>query len=110
MDFGFDFMAQGIGGVQLAAIVFGIVEFVKSLFPGLSGKWVNVLAVLLGSGATVLFMVFPTFSEAVQFWVTVAVVGAGGGLAAGGWYSFVGNQVKKLQAPVDGNPGGDGLG
>lgn len=80
-----DFM---IGGVSVIALVLGIVELSKRL--GLQGKGCEILAVSLGA-------FFVALAQAIEMglvpevalpWITVAVIGIGGGLAAMGLYDF----------------------
>ena len=84
-----DFSTFMIGGVSVIVLVTGWVEFAKRL--GVSGTGCQVLAAALGS-------LFVGLAQAIQMglvpevavpWITVVVVGLGGGLAAVGLYDLV---------------------
>lgn len=84
-----DFSTFMIGGISVIALVIGWVEFAKRL--GVSGTGCQVLAAVLGT-------LFVALSQAIQMglvpepwvpWITVVVVGLGGGLAAVGLYDMV---------------------
>lgn len=80
-----DFM---IGGVSVIALVFGLVEFAKRL--GLKDWGCQVMAVALGAAFVALAqaMQMSLVPEAWLPWITVFVIGIGGGLAAVGLYDF----------------------
>jgi hypothetical protein len=78
-----------IGGIPLLALVPGIVEASKTF--GLKGPACQALSITLGT-------VFIGLGQAIELslipiawlpWITVLVVGLGGGLAVSGYYTLV---------------------
>ena len=87
-----DWSGFEIGGVSLLALVPGIVEFCKSAL-GIKDRAAEALTVGLGCG-------FIGLAQAIALelvpvvalpWITVGVVGLGGGLAIAGYYKLVQN-------------------
>jgi len=87
-----DFSGFEIGGVSLLLLVPGVVEFSKSAF-GVKDRLAEALTVGLGCA-------FIGLAQAIALelvpalalpWITVAVVGLGGGLAIAGYYKLVQN-------------------
>jgi len=78
-----------VAGVPLLILVFGLVEFVKSLF-NISGKPVTVLSFVLAAvmGGLYVFEV-PYLTQIVMILST--------GLAASGFYKFVSARVVKTE-------------
>lgn len=81
-------MDFAIGGVMVAALIFGIVEAAKNF--GVNGKWSQVLALVLG-------FVFVGLAQAIRqemippdalVYVELVVVALAGALASNGWYDF----------------------
>lgn len=77
-----------IGDIFILPLVVGLTEFAKKL--GVKGNWSMVLAMVLGT-------VFVALSEAIKQglvpdsvlpFITIAVVGLGGGLASTGLYDL----------------------
>lgn len=83
-----DFSTLLVGGVPLMLVVFGIVEFSKSL--GLKGAWLTVVSLVLGMVFGICYQIatkgvpidFPTWFSAVVFGLAI-------GLTASGFYKFV---------------------
>ena len=77
-----------IGGIPLLVVIFGLVEFSKSL--GLAGRWLTVFSLLLGLAFGVAFRIATT---GVPFdfpgWFTVVIFGLALGLTTSGFYKFV---------------------
>ena len=87
-----DWSGFEIGGVSLLLLVPGIVEFCKSAL-GIKDRAAECLTVGLGVG-------FIGLAQAISMelvpavalpWITMAVVGLGGGLAIAGYYKLVKN-------------------
>ena len=81
-------MNFAIGGVAVAALIFGIVEAAKEF--GVKGKGSQVLALVLG-------LAFVGLAQAISEgmipanvlpYVELVVVSIAGALAANGWYDF----------------------
>lgn len=107
-----------VGGISLIAVLFGLVEFAKSVF-NLSGRWVTLLSLLLG---VVLSLAYSLTQMALPVdaagWFTVAIQGLVFGLTASGFYKFVNKRVPEVvefegrkEAPVKkARPGSDAQG
>ena len=91
----YDISALLVGGVPLAAVIFGVVEFIKKV-SGLRGKWLTMVSLLLGLA----------FGAAYQFAVSGLPTGFGGwfavivfslmlGLVASGYYKFLDSRLPK---------------
>lgn len=93
----FDPESIAIGGVQLIAFTFGLVEFVKAN-TNLSGKGVTLLSFVLGA---LLFLGFnaEAFFPGSGRYVELAVQALTAGLAASGYYKFL---AARLQKPYEG--------
>jgi len=92
-----DWSGFEIGGVSLLLLVPGIVEFCKSAL-GIKDRAAECLTVGLGVG-------FIGLAQAISMelvpavalpWITMAVVGLGGGLAIAGYYKLVKNAAVGL--------------
>jgi hypothetical protein len=94
-----DFSQIAIGGVSMILLVLGWVEAAKKL--GLEGKWLTVLALVLGTLLAGLWKALSAGlipAPAVP-WIEVAVVGLGGGLAATGLYDLAKRMLVKPDEP-----------
>ena len=84
-----------VGGIKVAALIFGIVEAAKEL--GIEGKGSRALALGLGvffvglAQALTQGLIPP---EAVT-WVELGVTAIAGGLAAMGYYDFVAKRLSR---------------
>ena len=83
-----------VGGIPLVAVVFGLVEFVKSF--GLKGHWLTIASMLLGLAFGVSYQI-ANAGIPVSFagWFAVAVFGIMLGLVASGLYDFVDTRMPK---------------
>jgi|WetSurMetagenome_2_1015567.scaffolds.fasta_scaffold818949_1 hypothetical protein len=76
-----------VGGVSLIVVIFGLVEFVKSL--GLKGNWLTVTSLLiglvLGLGYKIAEAGLPT---GFAGWFAVIIFGLTLGLVASGFYKW----------------------
>jgi len=77
-----------VGGISVAALIFGIVEAAKQF--GVTGKWSQALAMVLG-------FLFIGLAQAISQglipaealpWIELVVTALAGALAANGWYDF----------------------
>lgn len=89
-----------LNGVQLIALVFGLVEFCKAVF-GLQGKSVTVLAAILGAVVMALFELVGVVAEPYGQVLGIFVISLAVGLSAAGFYKFVNARAPKLEPPVD---------
>ena len=84
-----------VNGLPLSAVVFGLVEFIKSF--GLRGHWLTIVSMLLGLAFGVSYQI-ANAGLPVSFasWFAVAVFGIMLGLVASGLYDFADKHTKKL--------------
>ena len=81
-------MDFAIGGVMVAALIFGIVEAAKAF--GVDGQWSQVLALVLGFvfvGLAQAIRQEMIPADAVQY-IELVVTALAGALAANGYYDF----------------------
>ena len=83
----FDVSGFAIGGVSLIALVFGLTEFLKSLF-GWTGKKVTALSASLGFVIMAVYQGLQYVPEPYEAIVTGIVASLAFGLAASGFYKF----------------------
>ena len=90
----YDISTLLVGGIPLVAVVFGLVEFVKSF--GVRGHWLTITSVLLGLAFGVSYQI-ANAGLPVSFagWFAVAVFGIMLGLVASGLYDFVDTRMPK---------------
>lgn len=90
-----DLNSMLVGGVPLFIVIFGLVEFSKSL--GLAGKKLTVFSLLLGLIFGVAFQLANGGIPAgFAGWFTVAVFGLALGLVASGFYDFANSRIPKV--------------
>ena len=83
-----------VGGLPLSAVVFGLVEFVKSF--GVRGHWLTITSMLLGLAFGVSYQIANAGLPAgFAGWFAVAVFGIMLGLVASGLYDFVDTRMPK---------------
>jgi hypothetical protein len=84
-----------VGGIPLLVVIFGLVEFSKSL--GVSGKWLTILSLLLGLifGISYQLSINP-MPTAFGGWFVVVVFGLALGLITSGFYDFVDTRMPKV--------------
>lgn len=83
-----------VAGVPLIALVFGLVEFFKSVFD-LEGKKVTLLSAALGLVLSVPYQLTQAIPTDFPGWFSVVVIGLAFGLAASGFYKFVAARTTK---------------
>ena len=89
----FEPQAVAIGGVLLLPLVFGLVEFIKSVF-GLEGKAVTILSFavgFLGMCVVQFAEMYPGFGQ----WAVFVVLALTMGMSASGFYKFVDARTTK---------------
>jgi hypothetical protein len=84
----FDFSTLLVSGIPLVVVIFGLVEFIKSL--GLAGKPLTITSLVLGLLFGIAYQV-ATVGLPVDFstWFGVIVFGLGLGLVTSGFYKFI---------------------
>ena len=89
-------MDFAIGGIGIAALIFGVVEAAKGF--GISGKGSQVLALMLGFTFVGLTQAITNgiISTNLVPYIELVVTALAGGLAASGYYDFVKNKVLKI--------------
>jgi len=83
-----------VGGFPLVAVVFGLVEFVKSF--GLKGHWLTGVSMLLGLAFGIAYQI-ANAGVPMNFagWFSTVVFGLMLGLVASGLYDFVDTRMPK---------------
>ena len=83
-----------VGGIPLVAVVFGLVEFVKSF--GLKGHWLTGVSMLLGLAFGIAYQI-ANAGVPMNFagWFSTVVFGLMLGLVASGLYDFVDTRMPK---------------
>jgi hypothetical protein len=86
-----------VGGVPLVLVIFGLVEFSKSL--GLSGKWLTVFSLVLGLAFGIGYKIAAAgLPTAFGGWFEVIVFGLALGLVASGFYDFANKRIPAIPA------------
>jgi hypothetical protein len=91
----FDFSTLLVAGISLIVVIFGLVEFSKSL--GLKGKALTVFSMLLGIFFGIAYKISESGSSPTDFsgWFAVIVFGLALGLVTCGLYDFANNRLAK---------------
>ena len=90
----YDISTLLVNGLPLSAVVFGLVEFIKSF--GLRGHWLTITSMLLGLAFGVSYQIANAGLPAgFAGWFGVAVFGLVLGLVASGFYDFVDTRMPK---------------
>jgi hypothetical protein len=95
-----DYSQLLVGTVPLLIVIFGLVEFVKSL--GLTGRWLTVTSLLLGLVFGIAYRISADGTP-VGFgpWFTVVIFGISLGLIASGFYDFANDRFpSKANQPA----------
>jgi hypothetical protein len=84
-----------VGSIPLMVVIFGLVEFSKSL--GLNGKKLTVFSLLLGIAFGIAYQL-ATAGVPAEFsgWFAVVVYGLALGLVTSGFYDFVDNRMPAI--------------
>jgi hypothetical protein len=90
-----DFTQLLIGGIPLLAVIFGLVEFIKSF--GLKGNWLTVTSLLLGLAFGIAYR-FAVDGVPLGFaaWFAVIIFGLCLGLITSGFYDFANKRFPKV--------------
>ena len=96
----FDPFEAMFGGVQIIAVVFGLVEFIKNM-AGLEGKSVTALSAILGAILYAVVQVVGVIPDpTVKLVAEIAIASVTFGLTASGYYKFVNARVPEVdEAP-----------
>jgi len=90
----YDISTLLVNGLPLSAVVFGLVEFIKSF--GLRGHWLTITSMLLGLAFGVSYQIANAgLPASFAGWFAVAVFGIMLGLVASGLYDFVDTRMPK---------------
>jgi len=84
----FDPTTITLNGITLIAVVFGLVEFIKSQFEGLTGKRVTALSAVTGAVIYGLYSVIPLIPAPYSQYVVMGFTSVVFGLTASGFYKF----------------------
>ena len=82
-------------GIQLLAVIFGLVEFCKSIF-AMQGKAVTVLSALMGAILMVAFQLVCILPDVYAQVLDIALKSIVFGLAASGFYKFANNRLPAV--------------
>ena len=90
-----DFNALVVGGIPLLIVIFGLVEFCKTI--GLTGRWLTVASLLLGLAFGIAFKISQG-GMPIGFagWFLVVVFGLALGLVTSGLYDFANARWPKV--------------
>lgn len=91
----FDPTSIAVGGVQLIVLVFGLVEFIKAQFSGMSGKGVTLVSALLGAFLAAVFFSLGSLPPEYRVFVEIGVKSLAFGLSASGYYKFIDARTEK---------------
>ena len=91
----FDPSAYVVAGVPLITLVFGLVEFFKSVF-SMEGKPVTVMSAGIGVVLSVAYQLSVAVPATYMGWLEIVVIGIAFGLAASGFYKFLAARTEKL--------------
>ena len=92
----FDLSVLLVGAIPLMAVVFGLVEFVKSL--GVKGRWLTVISLFLGLAFGLAYQLSQAgFPAAYAGWFELVIFGLAIGLVASGFYDFANARWPKAQ-------------
>ena len=84
-----------VSGVPLMIVIFGLVEFSKSL--GVAGRWLTVLSLLLGFLFGLAYQLATGgFPAEFAGWFGVIVFGLALGLVTSGFYDFVNSRIPAI--------------
>ena len=90
-----DFTSLLVGGIPLMVVIFGLVEFSKSL--GLAGKKMTIFSMLLGVAFGVAYQIAINGVPAgFAAWFAIVVYGLAIGLVTSGFYNFADSRLPKI--------------
>jgi len=91
----FDPSALIVAGVPLMALVFGLVEFIKTLFE-MDGKKVTVMSAIVGLALAIPYQLYNVIPTTFGGWMEIVIIGVVVGLSTSGFYKFVAARTEKL--------------
>lgn len=84
-----------VGGIPLIVVIFGLVEFSKSI--GLSGKVLTIVSLVLGLAFGIAFKIAENgLPLGFAGWFVVVVFGLALGLITSGFYDFADKRMPKI--------------
>lgn len=85
-----------VGGIPLLLVIFGLVEFTKTL--GLKGRWLTITSMLLGTAFGIAYR-FTQGAPPGGFasWFIVIVFGLALGLITSGFYDFADKRFSQFK-------------
>ncbi|MGD0752827.1 MAG: hypothetical protein ABSA23_15640 [Anaerolineales bacterium] len=90
-----DFTSLLVGGVPLMIVIFGLVEFSKSL--GLVGRKLAIVSMLLGVAFGIAYQIaLQGLPSAFPNWFSIFVYGLALGLVTSGFYDFADSRLPKV--------------
>jgi hypothetical protein len=90
-----DFTSLLVGGIPLMIVIFGLIEFSKSL--GLSGKKLTIFSLLLGLAFGIAYQIATTgVPGGFAAWFGVMIYGLALGLVTSGFYDFANSRLPKI--------------
>ena len=90
----YDISTLLVGGVPLVAVIFGLVEFIKSF--GLKGHWLTGVSMALGLGFGLAYQIATSgLPVNLAGWFIVVIFGLMLGLVASGYYKFIDSRTAK---------------
>lgn len=93
----FDFSTLLVSGIPLVVVIFGLIEFIKSL--GAGGKLLTIISMLLGVVFGFAYQLSLAMPTGFAGWFGVAVFGLGLGLVASGFYKFIDSRLPVKPTP-----------
>ena len=85
-----------VGGIPLLVVIFGLVEFIKSL--GLNGKWLTVVSLLLGAAFGIAYQIATGGPPAgYAEWFVTVFFGLALVLITSGFYDFANKRFPKTE-------------
>lgn len=91
-----DFPSLFINGIPLMVVIFGLVEFSKSL--GLAGRWLTALSLTLGLVFGILYQgAISGFPVTFTGWFGIVVFSLALGLMASGFYDFANKRFPEVK-------------
>ena len=84
-----------VGGIPLTIVIFGLVEFIKSI--GLSGRILTIFSLVLGLAFGIAYKIAESgLPVGFAAWFVVVVFGLALGLITSGFYDFADQRMPKI--------------
>ena len=92
-----DFNTLIVGGIPLIVVIFGLVEFIKSL--GLKGRVLTIVSLVLGLVFGMAYQIAQAGMPAgFAGWFTTLIFGLAIGLTASGFYKFIDARAPEVKS------------